>query len=73
LASRASSCPDESAAGRPVEAALLALVAIFTAWSGYRSVKRDASRERSTGSRRGLRFEAGVASPRAGQEQLYDA
>ena len=56
-----------------VEAIVLALVAIATAWSGYQAARWDGHQAYLYGESSKLRFEADAASTLAGQTLLYDA
>ena len=56
-----------------VEAILLALVAVSTAWSGYQSARWDGRSVSYYGESSKIRITATAAGTRAGQEQLYDA
>lgn len=70
---------DESAAKRRetifeiFEVALLAVVAIATAWSGYQSALWDGRSAKLYGTSSRIRIQATQTGTRAGQEQLYDA
>jgi hypothetical protein len=56
-----------------VEALLLAIVAVATAWSGYQSARWDGRQARLYGISSRERAEETQALTRSGQEQLYDA
>jgi len=56
-----------------VEAAVLALVAIATAWSGYQSARWDGLQDELYEKSTRLRVEAQGFQTRSGQEQAYDA
>ena len=56
-----------------LEAVLLAVVAIATAWSGYQSARWDGRSAELYGTSSRIRIQATQAGTRAGQEQLYDA
>ena len=55
------------------EAALLAVVAVSTAWSGYQSALWDGREAELYGTSSRARFEANALETKAGQEQIYDA
>jgi hypothetical protein len=56
-----------------VEAIVLAMVAIATAWSGYQSARWDGLQDELYAKSSRLRVEAGALLTRSGQEQTYDA
>jgi len=56
-----------------VEAIVLALVAICTAWSGYQAAKWDGMQDELYEQSTRLRVQAQGLAARGGQEQLYDA
>lgn len=56
-----------------VEAILLAMVAIATAWSGYQAAKWDGLQDELYEQSTRLRVQAQGKATRAGQEQIYDA
>jgi hypothetical protein len=56
-----------------VEAIVLALVAICTAWSGYQAAKWDGMQDELYEKSTRLRVEAQGLATRGGQEQIYDA
>jgi hypothetical protein len=56
-----------------LEAIVLALVAIATAWSGYQAARWDGRQDQLYENSTKLRVEAQGAQNRAGQEQIYDA
>jgi len=56
-----------------VEAFILALVAIATAWSGYQSARWDGLQDELYAESTRLRVDAQGLSGRSGQEQMYDA
>jgi len=56
-----------------VEAIVLALVAICTAWSGYQAAKWDGLQDELYEKSTRLRVEAQGLATRGGQEQIYDA
>jgi hypothetical protein len=56
-----------------VEAIVLALVAICTAWSGYQAAKWDGMQDQQYEKSTRLRVEAQGLATRGGQEQIYDA
>ncbi len=56
-----------------LEAIVLAMVAIATAWSGYQAARWDGKQDELYENSTKLRVEAEAAQSRAGQEQVYDA
>ena len=56
-----------------VEGALLAVVAVLTAWSAYQSALWDSRSAASYSESATLRFSAQAADTQAGQQMLYDA
>ena len=56
-----------------VEAVVLAMVAIATAWSGYQSARWDGLQDELFEKSTRLRVEAQGFETRSGQEQVYDA
>ncbi len=56
-----------------LEAIVLALVAIATAWSGYQAARWDGRQDELYENSTRLRVEAQGAQNRSGQEQIYDA
>jgi hypothetical protein len=56
-----------------LEALVLAMVAILTAWSGYQAARWDGRQDELYENSTRLRVEAEAAQNRAGQEQIYDA
>lgn len=56
-----------------VEAILLAMVAIATAWSGYQAAKWDGLQDELYEQSTRLRVQAQGKATRGGQEQIYDA
>jgi hypothetical protein len=56
-----------------VEAIVLALVAICTAWSGYQAAKWDGMQDELYEQSTRLRVQAQGLATRGGQEQIYDA
>ncbi len=56
-----------------IEVALLAVVAIATAWSGYQAARFDGKQSLQYGESSRLRFEADAASTRGGQELAADS
>jgi hypothetical protein len=56
-----------------VEAIVLAIVAICTAWSGYQAAKWDGLQDELYEKSTRLRVEAQGLATRGGQEQIYDA
>jgi len=56
-----------------LEAIVLALVAIATAWSGYQAARWDGRQDELYENSTRLRVSAEAAQSRAGQEQIYDA
>lgn len=56
-----------------VEAILLAMVAIATAWSGYQAAKWDGLQDELYEQSTRLRVQAQGMATRGGQEQIYDA
>jgi hypothetical protein len=56
-----------------LEAIVLALVAIATAWSGYQAARWDGRQDELYENSTRLRVAAEAAQNRAGQEQIYDA
>ena len=56
-----------------VEAILLAMVAIATAWSGYQAARWDGMQDELYEKSTRLRVEAQGLATRGGQEQIYDA
>lgn len=56
-----------------LEAVLLAVVAIATAWSGYQSAKWDGENARLYGTSNKLRAEANQAWTLGGQQRLFDS
>ena len=56
-----------------LEAIVLAIVAVATAWSGYQTARWDSKQALLYGNSSKLRFVADQQSTRGGQEQLYDA
>ena len=56
-----------------VEAIVLAMVAIATAWSGYQSARWDGLQDELYANSSRLRVEAAALLTRSGQEQTYDA
>ena len=56
-----------------VEAIVLAMVAIATAWSGYQSARWDGLQDELYAKSSRLRVEAAALLTRSGQEQTYDA
>ena len=56
-----------------VEAVLLAMVAIATAWSGYQSARWDGLQDELYAKSTRLRVEGQALQTRSGQEQAYDA
>lgn len=56
-----------------LEALVLAMVAILTAWSGYQAARWDGHQDELYENSTRLRVEAEAAQNRAGQEQIYDA
>jgi len=56
-----------------LEAIVLAMVAIATAWSGYQAARWDGRQDELYENSTKLRVEAQGAQNRAGQQQIYDA
>jgi hypothetical protein len=56
-----------------LEAIVLAMVAILTAWSGYQAARWDGKQDELYENSTKIRVEAEAAQNRAGQEQIYDA
>ncbi len=56
-----------------LEAIVLAIVAVATAWSGYQTARWDSRQALLYGNSSKLRFVGEQQSNRGGQEQLYDA
>ncbi len=55
-----------------IEAVVLAVVAVATAWSGYEAAKWDGQQALLYGTATRLRIEAGVAATEGGQQRLLD-
>jgi hypothetical protein len=56
-----------------LEAIVLAMVAILTAWSGYQAARWDGKQDELYENSTKIRVEAEAAQNRSGQEQIYDA